>query len=112
MRNNKKGQALIEFVLILPIILLLTFGVIDFGRIIYSKTKLESTISDAVSLYLDNRDLETISKKLDLDNDKIILEKDGTKLILIEKIQLLTPGLGQLLDNPYTVKVEKVIYNE
>lgn len=110
-KNNKKGQALIEFVFILPIILLLIAGIIDFGRIFYTKTKLESTISDAVTLYLDNYDLETITKKLDISKE-IKLTKENNKLILTEELQVITPGLGIILDNPYLVKVEKVIYNE
>ena len=34
---NNRGQTLVEFVLILPVFLLILFYVIDFGRIIYSK---------------------------------------------------------------------------
>ena len=34
---NKRGQALIEFVLVLPVLLLLIFAFIDFGRIIVCK---------------------------------------------------------------------------
>ena len=43
MKSNK-GQALVEFVIILPITLILIFCVIDFGRIISLKSDLESKI--------------------------------------------------------------------
>lgn len=32
--KNKKGQATVEFALVLPILLLLMFGIIDFGRVL------------------------------------------------------------------------------
>ena len=40
--RNKKGQALVEFVIILPIFILLVFCLIDFGRIISIKNDLEN----------------------------------------------------------------------
>ena len=46
----KKGQALVEFVIILPIFLFLLLGVIDVGRIMYTKVNLENTISDVVDM--------------------------------------------------------------
>ena len=45
---NKKGQALIEFVLILPVLLLIIIMMIDVGNIFIKKYEL-------------NKDLETIS---------------------------------------------------
>ena len=45
--RNKKGQALIEFVIILPVMLLLVFCLIDFGMVIYEKNNLENIVSDA-----------------------------------------------------------------
>ena len=37
----KKGQALVEFIIILPIVLLMFLGIIDLGRIMYTKIILE-----------------------------------------------------------------------
>jgi Flp pilus assembly protein TadG len=34
--KSEKGQAAVEFALVLPILLLLILGIIDFGRILYS----------------------------------------------------------------------------
>ena len=31
--RNKKGQAMVEFALVLPLLLLLLFGIIEFGRL-------------------------------------------------------------------------------
>ena len=35
-RNNEAGQALVEFTMILPIFLVLLFGIVDFGRAFYT----------------------------------------------------------------------------
>ena len=38
-KKNEKGQALVEFIIILPVFLLLVFCVVDFGRIISLKNE-------------------------------------------------------------------------
>ena len=47
---NKRGQALVEFVIILPILLLLIFAFIDLGRIIVCKNHLEGVMSEVANL--------------------------------------------------------------
>jgi Flp pilus assembly protein TadG len=37
LRNNQKGAALLEFAIVLPFLLVLVFGVIEFGLIAYNK---------------------------------------------------------------------------
>ena len=43
---NKKGQALVEFILILPILILILLLVIDMGRLMIMKNHLESVLSN------------------------------------------------------------------
>lgn len=42
MNKRKKGQALVEFALVLPIFLIVVFGIIDFGRILHSWASLNN----------------------------------------------------------------------
>lgn len=35
--NNRQGQTLVEFAIILPLLMLLLFGIIEFGRYLYLK---------------------------------------------------------------------------
>ncbi len=49
--KSSKGQALIEFVIILPVFLMLIFAIIDFGRVIYEKNMLENVVSTASELW-------------------------------------------------------------
>ena len=105
---NKRGQALIEFILVLPLLLLLIFAFIDFGRIILCKTHLESVMSDVIEL----SDSE-VSNYLSKDSEykiKYHMETGANKKIILEtNLELITPGLKSILKNPYTVKIERNI---
>ena len=109
--KNKRGQALIEFVLILPVLLLLIFAFIDFGRIIVCKNHLEGVMNEVSSL-----DGIEITKYLKNDTDYEIsydVKMDEYKEItLTTKLNLITPGLKSILKNPYVVKVERSIIYE
>ena len=113
---NKKGQALVEFVLILPILLILIFLIIDLGRIIYTKNNLVNMVSDASDMYQKNIDKEKILEVLN-SQEKItnldIYEKDSlTYIKLTKNINLLTPGLNIILKNPYEIITPRVVPNE
>ena len=43
---NKKGQALVEFVLILPILIFIVMAFIDIGRLMIMKNHLESVLGN------------------------------------------------------------------
>ncbi len=47
MKRRRRGQALTEFALILPIFLLILFGVVDFGRAIYTYNALSNAAREA-----------------------------------------------------------------
>ena len=57
---NRKGQALIEFVLILPVFLMILFTIVDFGNILFSKNKLESTSSDLVRILYRGKNVQEV----------------------------------------------------
>ncbi len=44
---DNDGSAMIEFVLVLPALLMLTFAIMDFGRLFFVKTTLNRAASDA-----------------------------------------------------------------
>ncbi len=110
---NKHGQALIEFVLVLPILLLIIFAFLDFGRIILCKNHLEGIMGDVVSLYDSNGDINSYLKQ---DDDYKITykveKKDYSKIILETQLDLITPGLNKVLDSPYKVRVERSVLDE
>ena len=108
---NRKGQALVEFVLILPIFILILFSVYDIGMIIYNKNVLESTSNDVILMLTNDSNIDEIKSKY---NDITIDINDDGKyynITLNKKIDILTPGLNLILGSPYNVEVERVIPN-
>ncbi len=110
---NKKGQALVEFIIILPVFLLLLMGTIDIGRIIYSKISLESQMNDIISLYDEGVKEEEIIKKLKLADTSLEIKNndDCLDFNLTKKIDIITPGLNIIFDNPYDLKVKRSTKN-
>ena len=93
MKTNNKGQALVEFVIILPIIMMVLFIVIDFSNIFYQKNHLEGTINEVVELK-ENRKSDKEIKNIVSDKDtEIHYEKNGDKLKIKinKKVNLITP---------------------
>ena len=108
---NKRGQALVEFVMILPVLLLIVFALIDFGRIILCKNHLEGVMNEVIK-----EDESKISNYLSHDSEyKInyyIEKKEYKKVTLTVKLELITPGLKSILNNPYEVIVERSVIDE
>ena len=110
MKNNR-GQALIEFVLILPVLLLLIFALIDFGRIIVCKNHLEGVMNE-VSNLPDEEINNYLKKDSDYKINYTVKIDEYRNITLTTKLDLVTPGLKNILKNPYVVKVERSIVYE
>lgn len=108
---NNKGQALIEFVLILPVFLMILFVIIDFGLIFNAKYNLENTSNDVINLFKNNNDINNLRNTFNNYDIKIEEVSDYYKLTITDKINLITPGLNLILSNPYEIKVERVVSN-
>ncbi len=114
---KKKGQALVEFVIILPIVIFLFFGAVDFGRIILRTNELETLTSDVIDLYKNGSSYEEINKFLKETNKDNTLEvknknNEYVEFNLKSKINFITPGLSKILGKDYEAKVKRVIYYE
>jgi Flp pilus assembly protein TadG len=59
---NKKGQSLVELALVLPILLLIVFGVLDLGRIFFATINLTNAAREGVRyLTLHSNDVSNVS---------------------------------------------------
>lgn len=109
---NRKGQALVEFVLILPVLLLILLAIIDFGVITYSKNEVQNQSVDIVRMINNGNSLTNINSEyknltIKIDNYK----DDYKKVVLTKKINLVTPFLKNILGSPYSIRVERIIPN-
>ena len=109
---NRKGQALVEFVLILPIFILILFAVIDFGMILNKKNELENNSVDIVDMLKSGISVEEIQNTYPNTELRIKKEEKYTNVRIREKVKIITPGLNRVLGNPYIVNIERNIPTE
>lgn len=117
LKPNKKGQALVEFILIIPIFLIILFLVIDFGRIFYSKIQLENIMGNIVEMYEDGKSNDELSKYVKLENKSasIVISNETEeyiKITLTDSIKLSSPIINTFMPNPYDISVDRIIYYE
>lgn len=113
---NKKGQALVEFIIILPVFVFMLLGMIDIGKIMFFNNQIERKMDDVISMYENKYDYEKIEKSItkDLNNTSLKIKEDEKyiEFSLEKKVDIITPGLNLIFDNPYNIKVKRVIYND
>ncbi|MBQ6841203.1 MAG: pilus assembly protein [Bacilli bacterium] len=101
---NKKGQALVEFIIVMPIFVMLLLAAFDFVKIIQTKMTLESAIEEVI---LDN------NYKLE---DNVLLNKetenDMITYRLSKDVDITSPLITLVIDNSYKVMVERTVYAE
>lgn len=108
---NKHGQALIEFVIILPLIILIVFSFIDFGKIMIAKMHLENTMNEVVKLN-DENILDYLENDSDYKISYDVQYSKYRKITLKTKLEIMTPVLKSILHNPYEVSVERSVLYE
>ena len=59
-RNGERGQALVEFALILPILLILLLGILDFGRAVAAYNSVSNGARSGARVAIVNQDLDAI----------------------------------------------------
>ena len=108
-KNN--GQALIEFILILPVILLILLYIIEFGRITLKKQQLESNLDLIITLYEEKKEQE-LNNYISNNNININYNKqnDLTTIVISQNIKSNMPLINKILGNNITTK--RTIYEK
>ena len=108
---KQKGQALVEFILILPIIILILVSLIDIGNIFLQKYSLNDSLETITELYQNGKEkeLKAYVAKEDL---KYKEDKSGDMVtITLEKnIKINAPGLSNILGKNYKANAAKTFY--
>ncbi len=108
---NDKGQALIEFIIILPILLFIILSMFDIGNVLHQKYKLENDLDVVVNLFEQNKQIELndyvnknkIAFKFNDKDDHVTIE-------VSKKINISTPGLNYVFKEPYYIYAKRYIY--
>lgn len=114
---NKRGQALVEFIIILPIFVMMLLCVIDIGKIIFFQNRLEGKMEDVIMLYKSENTYDYILQELHKDDKSLKLEitnnnNEYIEFKLIKEVEIITPGLNLILGNPHNLDVKRVVYYE
>ncbi|MBQ9011021.1 MAG: pilus assembly protein [Bacilli bacterium] len=108
-----KGQALVEFVLILPIILLVLIALIDIGNIFMEKYQLNDHLSTIAEMYHNN---EITEAKAYAANESIIVSEsvnnDMLTLKATKKVKVSAPIIKNILGKSFDITCSQTIYNE
>ena len=126
---NNKGQSLVMFVMILPILLMIIMMVIDIGKMVQRREELDSINYILVDYGLDNVDLDNLEDKLkeilgkndkSIDIVKINIDKESleVEVILRDKVDLLilkdnklfrvkSDYIGRVVDNKKIIERNK-----
>jgi hypothetical protein len=114
-RTSKKGQSMVEFALILPILLLIVLMIVDFGRVIYYYTTLYNAAREGARYGVVNRNdysgmraaTERLIIGLDIPVDELDIETtQGENPLKFAQVQIVyeffpvTPLVGNLIGTP------------
>ncbi len=113
MRLNHRGQTLVFFVLLLPVLLLVLGFLIDIGNLHIQKRKVDHAITNALEYGIEHRDdltLETDIRKLlilnlkTVDQLNIIITEDYITISITKKIEPIFPFLYSKEDTNITIQ--------
>lgn len=110
---NKKGQALVEFVLILPILLMVLLAIIDIGNIFLQKYNLNNELDTVSTLYQNGKDKE-LRAYVSKENLSFSENRTGdiVTLTLEANVDIKAPVLNKVLGKKHKIKTDKKIIME
>ncbi|WP_223592031.1 TadE/TadG family type IV pilus assembly protein [Neobacillus bataviensis] len=109
--KSEKGQSLVEFALILPILILLLLGIIDFARIFHVYLTMDHAgreAARAASIGKDDSNIKSTAinnaSSIGLTADKIVVTPTGTRssgsnvtIKITYPVTFLTPMIGNII---------------
>lgn len=109
MKDNR-GQALVEFIIILPILILIVSCIIDFGNIMYQKYMLANDLDTISDMYL-SEDNKLLSYLNDIEAT-VSYDIDGsyTNIKLVKEVSVNTIILNNIIGKKISISANKTIY--
>ncbi|SJZ44641.1 TadE/TadG family type IV pilus assembly protein [Selenihalanaerobacter shriftii] len=115
--RNQKGQALVELALVLPVLLLILFGIVEFGRIFHTYLVISNAAREGARKgVITNNDSDIVAAveraanpSLDLDGLQTNITPseaergrgDPLRVEVSYKVDLFTPVITQILPDPF-----------
>lgn len=121
MFRREEGQAMVEMALVLPILLLLLLGIVEFGRVFNAFISVAHVSREAArAAALGSSDPEITALALDraegLEKDRLVIQVTpepsqrargtGVEVEVDYSVPLIAPLLANLLPNPFPVSAQ------
>lgn len=114
LKKSARGQSLVELALVLPVLIIILFGILEFGRIFHSYLVITHAAREGARLGVISKDVDQIKQKVLDVSTGITLELDDINVNPSESISpgvpltvsvehdvdLFTPVLANILPNP------------
>ena len=109
--KNSKGQALVEFIIVLPVLLLIIMAIIDLGNIFTKKYSLENNLDVISNMYKEEK-YDSINSYVKENNLSILYEREEEfiKINISKNIKINTPILNNILGKNYKIETSKILY--
>lgn len=117
LRRDTRGQALVEFALVLPLVILLLMAIFEFGSIFHSYLVITNASRDGARIgivgeYTDEEDLKQKVKDMcaALDQSEITVDVNSDSVLRRMQVQVtykvhpFTPVLSAILPDPVVLK--------
>ena len=100
---NNKGQTLVLFVFLLPIVIIMFVVLVDISRIYYEKSKLDNINMLVLDKYMDknDREIENIINKNDSNVNEINIDRKNNLITIKKDIKVIFVGI--LNKNKYEI---------
>lgn len=114
--RKKRGQALVEMALVLPILLLLVFGIVEFGRIYHCHMTLSSAAREGARAGSVGAQAEVVEQRVKdnlfgLNEEKVtIIIDSGSRgnpyeVEVVYPLEIITPVISNIVGGEYEVNV-------
>lgn len=112
MKNNK-GQTLVEFIIVLPILIFLIISIIDLGNIMIKTYSLNEDLDTVSDMYISGS-LDDIENYVAANNISISYksEDEFTTITLKKNVKIMSPMLNIAFGKNYDIKASKTLYED
>ena len=107
---NNKGQALVEFVIIMPVFIFAFLAVFDMSNIIFKKYSLENELDTVVSMYENGNEIE-LENYVKSINAKVKYENNANynEITLSKKVNVITPIINNIFGKFYEISSRRMV---
>ena len=98
---NKKGQALVEFLIVIPVFVMFVLAIFDYAKIMQTKFDLETRLEDVILNDMNTQDDEILTTEY---------SEGEVKYKITKKVPIFSPFLNVFMGSSYEVTCERVVY--